>query len=63
LAPNDKQQLEPMLGKIGALPEELGEPETLLADAGLWSWRHRLEVLRQGRMMRLTAHGDQWFDP
>src|ERR1700682_1461255 len=34
LAPNDKQQLEPMLGKIGALPEELGEPETLLADTG-----------------------------
>jgi len=36
-APNDKQQLEPMLGKIGALPEELGEPETLLADAGYFS--------------------------
>jgi hypothetical protein len=31
-APNDKQQLEPMLGKIEALPEELGEAETLLAD-------------------------------
>ena len=31
-APNDKQQLEPMLSKIGALPEELGEAETLLAD-------------------------------
>jgi hypothetical protein len=29
----------------------------------LWSWRRRLEALRQGRMMRLTAHGDQWFDP
>ena len=37
LAPNDKQQLEPMLGKIGALPEELGEPETLLADTGCFS--------------------------
>jgi hypothetical protein len=37
LAPNDKQQLEPMLGKIGALPEELGEPETLLADTGYFS--------------------------
>src|ERR1700730_12626267 len=36
-APNDKQQLEPMLGKIGALPEELGEPETLLADTGYFS--------------------------
>jgi transposase len=36
-APNDKQQLEPMLGKIGALPKELGEPETLLADTGYFS--------------------------
>ena len=27
LAPNDKQQLEPMLGKIGALPEEFGDPK------------------------------------
>src|SRR5882762_8543896 len=36
-AANDKQQLEPMLGKIGALPEELGEAETLLADTGYFS--------------------------
>ncbi len=36
-APNDKQQIEPMLGKIGALPDELGKPETLLADNGYFS--------------------------
>jgi Transposase DDE domain len=36
-AANDKQQLEPMLEKIGALPGELGAPETLLADAGYFS--------------------------
>jgi transposase len=36
-ASNDKQQLEPTLGKIGALPEELGEAETLLADTGYFS--------------------------
>ena len=36
-APNDKQQLEPMLGKIEALPEELGDAETLLADTGYFS--------------------------
>jgi transposase len=36
-APNDKRQLEPMLGKIGALPEELGAAETLLADSGYFS--------------------------
>jgi transposase len=36
-APNDKQQLEPMLGKVGHLPAELGEVDTLLADAGYFS--------------------------
>jgi len=36
-APNDKQQLQPMLSKIGALPDELGKAETLLADAGYFS--------------------------
>ena len=36
-ATNDKQQLQPMLGKLGALPEELGDVETLLADTGYFS--------------------------
>ncbi len=36
-APNDKNQVEPMLGKIGALPEKLGEAENLLADTGYFS--------------------------
>lgn len=36
-APNDKQQIAPMLDKIGALPEELGKTETLLADTGYFS--------------------------
>ncbi len=36
-APNDKQQVEPMLGKIGALPETLGKVEHLLADTGYFS--------------------------
>ena len=36
-AANDKQQLEPMVSKITALPEALGEPETLLADSGYFS--------------------------
>ena len=36
-APNDKQQLAPMLDKLGALPEDLGQPETLLADNGYFS--------------------------
>ena len=36
-APNDKQQLEPMLGKIADLPQDLGEVGALLADNGYFS--------------------------
>ncbi len=36
-APNDKQQIEPMLNELDALPEHLGKPETLLADSGYFS--------------------------
>jgi hypothetical protein len=36
-APNDKQQVEPMLEKIETLPEALGEVENLLADTGYFS--------------------------
>jgi transposase len=36
-APNDKQQIEPMLNQIGALPDALGESERLLADTGYFS--------------------------
>jgi len=36
-AANDKLQLEPMLAKTCALPEKLGEAETMLADNGYFS--------------------------
>ena len=36
-APNDKQQVAPMLRKIGALPAALGAADTLLADTGYFS--------------------------
>ena len=36
-APNDKQQIEPMLERIDTLPEDMGKPETLLADTGYFS--------------------------
>jgi len=36
-AANDKQQLEPMLGQLAALPAELGRPQTLLGDNGYFS--------------------------
>ena len=36
-APNDKRQLEPMLGKLAELPDELGKVGDLLADNGYFS--------------------------
>jgi hypothetical protein len=36
-ASNDKQQLEPVVDRIIALPEELGSVETMLADSGYFS--------------------------
>jgi hypothetical protein len=36
-AANDKQQLQPMLNKITALPDGLGEVKTMLADNGYFS--------------------------
>ncbi len=36
-APNDKQQVQPMLVELAALPGELGKAETLLADTGYFS--------------------------
>jgi len=36
-APNDKQQIEPMLNDIDTLPDELGKAGTLLADTGYFS--------------------------
>jgi transposase len=36
-AANDKQQLEPMLGKLAAVPADLGRPQTLLGDNGYFS--------------------------
>jgi transposase len=36
-APNDRQQIEPMLNGIDTLPDELGKVDTLLADTGYFS--------------------------
>jgi transposase len=47
-APNDKQQLEPMLNKIAALPDELGKVDTLLADNGYFSESNTNATTAQG---------------
>jgi transposase len=61
-APNDKQQLEPMLSKIGALPKELGEAETLLADMGYFSTAN-VEACEKTGIEPLIAIGRQPHHP
>src|SRR5271163_2629549 len=46
-APNDKQQIAPMLEKVDALPEQLGRPETLLADNGYFSEANVMRARRR----------------
>ena len=57
-APTDKQQLEPMLDKIEALPERLGAVETLLADSGYFSAAN-VEACREASFEPLIAMGRQ----
>jgi transposase len=61
-APNDKQQLEPMLGKIGALPEAFGKAETLLADTGYFS-AVNVEACTTAGIEPLIAMGRQAHHP
>src|SRR5271169_5642959 len=61
-APNDKQQLAPMLDKISALPDELGEAETLLADSGYFS-EANVEVCAAAGIEPLIPQGRQTHYP
>ena len=61
-AANDKQQIEPMLDKLGALPEELGEVETLLADTGYFSAAN-IDACLAAEVNPLIAMGRQPHHP
>ena len=61
-APNDKQQLEPMVSKMAALPEALGKPETLLADNGYFSATN-VEACAAAGIAPLIALGRQSHHP
>ena len=61
-APNDKLQLRPMLGKVAALPEELGKAETLLADTGYFS-EANVQVCAAAGIEPLIAMGRQPHHP
>jgi len=61
-APNDKQQLQPMLDKLEALPENLGKPETLLADNGYFSAAN-VEACQKAGVTPLIAMGREAHYP
>jgi IS5 family transposase len=61
-AGNDKQQVEPMLAHIGALPEGLKQPKQLLADAGYFSERN-VERCQDAGIQPLIAVGRDEHHP
>ena len=61
-APNDKQQLAPMLDKLSALPDELGKAETLLADSGYFS-QANVEACAAAGVEPLIPQGRQTHYP
>ncbi len=61
-AANDKNQVEPMLEKIGGLPEALGEVEHLLADTGYFS-AGNLEACEKAGVEPVIAMGRQPHHP
>lgn len=61
-APNDKRQLEPMLGELNALPHEIGKPDTLLADNGYFS-EANVAACEAARIEPMIATGRQPHHP
>ena len=53
---NDKEQVEPMVAKIQALPEGLNQPEALLADTGYFSERN-VQACQGAKIVPLIAVG------
>lgn len=53
---NDKQQIEPMLERLAALPEALGKVETLLGDSGYFS-EANVEACARAEIAPLIAPG------
>ena len=53
---NDKQQVEPMLSELKGLQDNLGKPETLLADNGYFS-NHNIQACVKQKIAPLIALG------
>jgi len=61
-APNDKQQLAPMVEQLKGLPDELGRVETLLADNGYFSAAN-VANCEAAKIVPLIAMGRQSHHP
>ncbi len=61
-APNDKQQVEPILAALAALPEALGKAENLLADTGYFS-ETNVDMCATAGVDPLIAQGRQSHHP
>jgi transposase len=61
-APNDKEQVAPMVEKLCALPEALGRPEVLLADSGYCS-AGNVERCQEAAIEPLLATGREAHHP
>lgn len=61
-APNDKQQIEPTLEKLEALPDALGDVENLLADTGYFSSAN-VEACEKADVTPVIAMGRQPHHP
>lgn len=61
-AGNDKEQVEPMLAKIGPLPNGLNRPARVLADTGFFS-AHNVECCQQAGIEPLIAVGRDEHHP
>ena len=61
-APNDKAQLRPMIGKLEALPQQLGRTRRILADNGYFS-EANVEACEAARIEPLIAMGRSAHHP
>jgi transposase len=61
-APTDKQQLEPMLDELKDLPDEIGQPDTLLADNGYFS-ETNVAACETARIEPMIATGREVHHP
>ena len=64
-APNDKEQVAPMLEQIGQLPAGLGTSNQLLADTGSFSAKHvnACEAVKIEPLIAIAGSSARQFDP